>query len=495
MASNRITWQRYCAIFSYVGTIFIFSGLLLLTPLVCLLFWPQEAAYAVGFVLPAGILIILGFTLWRLLRSSRQMILNVRDGGIIVVLSWSVVCLFSAWPFMEIQRLDFTQAVFEAVSGWTTTGLSVIDVSKTSHVILLWRSMMQLIGGAGLAIIMLAAITGPVGTGLTFAEGRTDQLVPHVRQSAKLVLLIYSAYNIVGITAYWLAGMSLFDAVNHSFAALSTGGFSTHPESIGHWNSIIVEAVSIPLMILGNINFLTAYILLQGNFKAFVRNGEVRTMAFLAPTAILIVALLVAHGLYPTLAKTVRVSVFEVVSAMTTTGFSTVSYANWNSIGFLVLLVLMLIGGGSGSTAGAMKQYRIYLLFHSVLWDLKRALLPRTALVQNYIWQGEYKDYINDGRIRQVGNFVVVYLLVYLIGVGVLAAYGYALRDSLFEYASALGTVGLSIGVTAADAPRAVLWVETAGMFLGRLEFFVVFISLAKIIKDAAGLIRRPGLR
>jgi len=186
MGNERVTWQRYRAIFSYVGTIFIFSGLLLLTPLVCLLFWPQEVKHAAGFVLPAGILIILGFTVWRLFRSSRQMILNIQDGGIIVVLSWSIVCLFSAWPFMEIQRLDFTQAVFEAVSGWTTTGLSVIDVSKTSHIILLWRSIMQLAGGAGLAIIMLAAITGPVGTGFTFAEGRTDQLVPHVRQSAKL---------------------------------------------------------------------------------------------------------------------------------------------------------------------------------------------------------------------------------------------------------------------------------------------------------------------
>src|SRR3990172_4607462 len=133
MGNERVTWQRYRAIFSYVGTIFIFSGLLLLTPLVCLLFWPQEVTHAAGFVLPAGILIILGFTVWRLFRSSRQMILNIQDGGIIVVLSWSIVCLFSAWPFMEIQRLDFTQAVFEAVSGWTTTGLSVIDVSKTSH--------------------------------------------------------------------------------------------------------------------------------------------------------------------------------------------------------------------------------------------------------------------------------------------------------------------------------------------------------------------------
>lgn len=150
---------------------------------------------------------------------------------------------------MIAQKLNFTQALFESVSGWTTTGLSVVDVTQCSRLILLWRSIMQLAGGAGLAIIMLAAIVGPVGPALSIAEGRTDQLVPHVRKSAKMVLLIYAGYAAVGILAYHLAGLPLFDSINHSFAAISTGGFSTQPESIGHWDSVLVEAVTLPLMI------------------------------------------------------------------------------------------------------------------------------------------------------------------------------------------------------------------------------------------------------
>jgi trk system potassium uptake protein TrkH len=181
---------------------------------------------------------------------------------------------------------------------------------------------------------MLASLTGPTGTGYSLAEGRGDQLVPQVRESAKLVLRIYTGYIVAGCIAYWIAGMGLFDAVNHTFAAISTGGFSTRPENIGAWNSMSIEAVSIVLMIFGNMNFLTAYILLSGNIKAFIRNGEMRVLATLILIGALIIFLGVSAELYPSLEKSVRVAVFEVVSALTTTGFSTVGYADWNEIGF-----------------------------------------------------------------------------------------------------------------------------------------------------------------
>ena len=153
-------------------------------------------------------------------------------------------------------------------------------------------------------------------------------------------------------------------------------------------------------------------------------------------------------------------------------------------MGWLVLIVLMLIGGGIGSTAGGIKQYRVYVLFKSVLWEIKRALLPRTAVFQDYIWQGERKDFITEERIRRIGTFVFLYLLTYVIGTGIIAAHGYGLKESLFEYASALGTVGLSIGITGARTPPTILWAEIVGMFLGRLEFFVVMISLVKVARD-----------
>jgi trk system potassium uptake protein TrkH len=481
--------QRYKAILSYTGLILLIGGLLMFTPLFALAARPHEWVHSMGFIIPAVLLVGIGICMWRIFRPRNPIILTVQEGGVIVLLSWLVVCLFSAWPFVSVQRLSFTKAIFESVSGWTTTGLSVVDVTKTTYSILLWRSIMQLAGGAGLAIIMLAAIAGPIGPGLHVAE-RSEQLAPHVRESAKLVMVIYTGYVFVGIMAYWLAGMASFDAVNHAFAAVSTGGFSTHPESIGHWNSVTVEAVTIPLMILGNLNFLTAYLLLHGKFKAVYRNGEVRLMAALIIPCALVLFLLVCGSIYSSMGRSVRVAIFETITALTTTGFTTTSYGNWNSMGFLVLTVLMLIGGGTCSTAGGIKQYRVYLLFKSLLWGIRRPFLPKTTVVQNYIWQGERKDFINDRRIRQVATFVFLYLATYIVGSLILAAHGYGLKESLFEFASALGTVGLSVGITTAHAPSLVLWTEIFGMFLGRLEFFIIIISLVKIVRDSFTMLR-----
>jgi trk system potassium uptake protein TrkH len=481
--------QRYRAILSYTGIILLLVGLLMLTSLFALLSWPEEWVHCLGFVIPSAILVAFGIGVWIAFRPRIPTILTVQEGGVIVLFSWIIVCLFSALPFIIIQRLNFNQAIFESVSGWTTTGLSVIDVIKAPHIILLWRSIMQLAGGAGLAIIMLAAIAGPIGPGLSVAEGRSIQLAPHIRESTKLVVLIYSGYAFVGVIAYRFAGMSFFDAINHSFTAISTGGFSTQPGSIASWNSAAIEGVTIPLMILGSLNFLTAYLFLQRKFKAVYRNGEVRLFAILIPASVLILFVFVCRGIYPSISKGFRTAIFEAVTSLTTTGFSSTSYGNWNSMGFFVLIILMLIGGGTCSTAGGIKQYRIYLLFKALWWQLRRPFLPRTIVIQNYIWQGERKDYMSDSRINQVGIFIFLYLFSYFIGVGVLTANGYGLKESLFELASALGTVGLSVGITQANSPPLVLWVETFAMFLGRLEFFVILISIGKVINDFIMLI------
>lgn len=476
--------ERYRTILSYTGLVLLLGGLLIFTPLLVLLVWPAERIHSTGFLLPAALLSGIGAVAWRIFRSRNPVVLTIYEGGVVVLISWVIVCLFSAWPFMIIQKLSFTQSIFESVSGWTTTGLSVIDVTRATHMIMLWRSTMQLAGGAGLAIIMLASLAGPVGPGLSSAEGRSEQLVPNVLKSAKLVMIIYTGYALIGIFAYWLAGMAPFDAVNHAFAAVSTGGFSTQLESIGHWDSIAIEAVTIPLMILGNINFLTAYLLFHGRFKAIYRNGEVRLMSILTPASVLILFVLVCKNIYPTLGRGVRVAIFETVTALTTTGFTITNYGNWNSVGFLILTMLMLIGGGTCSTAGGIKQYRIYLLFRALLWEIKSSFLPRTAVVENYIWQGEEKNFIRDKSIRRVSIFVFLYLAIFVLGTGILAAHGYDLKKSLFEFASALGTVGLSVGITNASSPPLVLWAEVLGMFLGRLEFFIIFVSLGKIIHD-----------
>ncbi|RJP79799.1 MAG: TrkH family potassium uptake protein, partial [Desulfobacteraceae bacterium] len=310
--------------------ILLLSGGVMLTPLLILISHPGEATHAWAFGLPAACLFVVGIALWKAFHSRSNITLTIQEGGIIVLLSWIVVILFSAWPFTSVLGLPYSRALFESVSGWTTTGLSVVDLTSAGKMILIWRSIIQLAGGAGLAIIMMSAIVGPVGVGISSAEGRSDQLLPHVRQSARLVLMIYGCYALAGTIAYRMAGMSLFDAVNHSFAAVSTGGFSTRVESIGYWDSTAIEAVTLPLMLLGNLSFVTAWLLWRRKLRMVARNGEVRLLAVLIPLSAAVMFLLTSRTLYPQLGKSIRVAVFETATAITTTGFSTVSYGSWN---------------------------------------------------------------------------------------------------------------------------------------------------------------------
>jgi len=481
---SRFLRQRYQAIIGYTGLICAIAGLVMLSPLLALIFYPEEIALAWGFALPGIILALVGGLLWRFLAPKEVISLSLPEGSVIVVLAWLVAIAFGTIPLMLIQGLNFTQAVFESTSGWTTTGLSVVDVTQASKLILLYRSNIELAGGGGFAIIALSAISGLSGAGLTSAEGRSEQLAPNVRRSAKLVLSIYSGYAVVGILALVLAGMGWFDAVNHSFAALSTGGFSTRTDSIGYWDSPAVEAVTIVLMILGTVNFLTSYFLLRGKFKPVFRNGEIRLMALFIPLCASIIFFGVAVNLYETLGKGIRVALFEVISALSTTGFSTVGYSDWNSLGWTIMIILMLIGGGTGATAGGIKQFRIYALYRALLWEVKRMMQPKNTITEPDYWQGDRRNFLEDSQIRTIALFLFLYFLIFLIGVIITAAYGNPLPDSLFEYASSLSTVGLSIGVTSADAPTGLLWTQIVGMFLGRLEFFTVAVGMIRLFKD-----------
>ena len=482
--------DRYRSIVSFTGLIMALCGLIMLSPLIALEWWPAEISLAHGFFFPGLGLAAVGFVLWRALLPRQGPVLTVQDGGVIVLLSWLIVTVASALTFVIVLRLSFTQALFESVSAWTTTGLSVIDVEKAPRVILLWRSIMQLAGGAGMAIILVTLAGGPLGPGLAVAEGRSDQLVPHVRRSARLVLTIYTGYALAGSVGLRLAGMSWFDAVNHAFCAVSTGGFSTRAASIGYWDSAAVEAVTLPLMVLGSTNFQIAYLVLRGRVRPALRNAEVRTAALLAAVMFPLMLVFVTSSVYGGVGKQLRVAIFEVVSALTTTGYSTTTYSGWPAMGILVLILLMIIGGGTGSTAGAMKQHRVHLLARAVFWEIRRLWLPARAVTDASVWRGDGKISVSDRDVVQVAVFAVAYLSIFVLGAGVLVACGFGLQESLFEYASALGTVGLSVGVTSATAPAPVLWAEIVGMLLGRLEIFIVLIALRKLFMDGTTVLR-----
>jgi len=481
--------QRYRAILGYTGLLCLVAGLLILAPLALLLAYPSEAPLAWGFLLPGLLLALPGLLLWRRLTPHGDAGLDAQEGAVIVVLAWLLAIVAGAIPFLASGGLDLTRALFESTSGWATAGLSVLDVGRTSPLVLFYRSLIQLAGGAGLAIIMLSALAGPVGPGLSVAEGRSEQLLPHVRRSATLVLAIYGAYVLFGIFALAAAGMSWFDAVNHAFAAVSTGGFSTRPESIAYWPSPAVEGVLLVLMLLGATNFLTAYTLLRGKVRAAARSSEVRQAALLLLLGSGVLLIGVTAGLYSDLGTSLRAALFGAVSALSTTGFATVDYAQWNSLGRLVLVLLMLVGGATGSTAGGIKQFRIHVLYRGLVWEFRRRLLPASAVTEPDIWRGEKREFVDDALLRQVAVFVFLYLVVLLAGSAILAAYGYSFQDSVFECTSALSTVGISVGVFVAGAPTGVLWTGIATMFLGRLEFFAIILGLIRLANDLPVLV------
>lgn len=475
--------RRYRTLCGYLGYLFILIGLTILAPILLILHDPAEAHMLPGFLLPGVGLAGAGTMLYAKFRPAPDAMLSTADGAVIVVVAWCTAIAGGAVPFIWAGH-DLTRAVFEATSGWTTTGLSVVDVTTASPLVLLFRSLMQLAGGAGLAILMLSAIAGPGGIGLSLAEGRAEQLVPQVRQSARLVVMLYGGYLLAGVSALKLAGMSWFDAVNHACCAISTGGFSTRPASIGYWNSPVIEVVIMVLMLLGATNFLTVYTLRRGTWRAVLRNGEVRLTALLLPLAGVVLWFGATHQATPHAAPALRAVMFQTVSALTTTGYATTDVTAWNSLGWLVLIVLMLIGGGTGSTAGGIKQHRLYLLALGLKREFQEIFLPPGTLAEQAFWAGNHRRFLAESDLRKALLYIALYLLTWLAGGCALAAYGHPLADCLFEFASALGTVGLSVGITSATAPNGQLWVQIAGMLLGRLEFFVIFWGLIRLGSD-----------
>lgn len=452
------------------------NGALLLVPASTPLFTTDSWLCAVHYITPAILCLVIGQVLIR----KHPLIAepNNRTGHIIITSVWALVMLVSSVPLITLEGAGIVQGVFESVSGWTTTGLSIFDVTRLSMASLLWRALMQLAGGAGLAILFVVWSTLPGGSVFSRVEGRV-LLVPQVRRSAMIVLRIYASYLLVGTAAYMVAGLNSFDAFTHTCAAISTGGFSTKTASIGDWNSALVESISIVLMILGSMNFLTVWLAVTGEWKSFIRNSELRVMTVALVVTLPLLILGSSIPLYGETWKAVRVGIFEGVSALTTTGFSTVGYTDWNGLGIALMTVLMLIGGAACSTAGGIKQIRIAISFKLMWQSIRRYVAPQGTVNLTRVHDGRDYRALRVDDFVDVSAFIILYLTTFTVMSILIAAHGHSVAFSFFEAASALGTVGLSIGITGTTTPDSILVVEIIGMFLGRLEFFAVFVALS----------------
>lgn len=475
--------KKYESIYvlKYIGVMLMLVAGVILLPLIVLPFYPDEVNNIIFFLVPSIIAFILGFLLNKI-RVPDDFKLSIGNDAIIVVGVWLLATLFSALPFVLSGRLNFSQAYFEAMSGWTTTGLSVIDVTKTPHIFLLFRSIIQFFGGVGIVLVIVSALSENFGMKLYTTEGHNDKLLPNLAKSARLTLKIYLGYFFAGTILYVIFGMNVFDAINHSMAALSTGGFSTQTLSIGAYDSFPIELITIILMLLGATNFFAHMLIMKGKLRTFLKLGETRFMLILITTFVPIAAFVSLYQVYGNIISSLRISFFNIISAITTTGFATVSYNDWPDSAWLIMLVLMTIGGGIGSTAGGIKSGRIYLIIRQIVWSIKRRFLPERMVNKPTIIKPEGKKNITSEMYYESSNYALMFLCIIIVGTFLLTISGFSFKDSLFEFISALGTVGLSVGVTSIQTPILALWTMIVGMLLGRLEIFVIFYAIIKLI-------------
>lgn len=474
---ERLKYANTC------GKLMVMIGILLLVPTAVIFFYSAEAEYAPCFLIPAGFSVLLGGAVCALCGGKEGWggrLRNMRRACLTVLFAWCFAILAGAVPFILGGRLTVPQALFEAVSGWTTTGLSVLDLSNVPRIFLFHRSFMQFCGGLGFVTMMLLFVQDRESMNLFSAEGHPDKLMPNLRKTARIIFCMYMTFLVAGTLLYRLFGMSFFDGINHAMCALSTGGFSTMSDSIGAYNSVGAEAVTIVLMLVGTTNFAVLLLIVRRRFQQAARVSEVRFMAAVLLVSVpLIFFFLRSAGTMQTW-QTLRAAFFNVVSAVSTSGFSTMSYQDWPPAAIGLLIILMLIGGGIGSTAGGIKLMRVYLMIRICADNLRKRVLSGRSIRPLYYNRAQGRTELGGKQAADTSGFIFTYLSLFIVGSLALSAVsGRNMTDSMFEFASSLGTVGLSIGITSPDAGAAVLLIEMLGMLLGRLEIFLVFVGMA----------------
>lgn len=459
------------------GTLMVLIGLLVIAPVAILPFYPRDIGYAVYFLLPGLLSVLAGGLVCAFGRRETYFIADrlkaQQHSNNTVLFTWFWGIIVGAMPFFLSGQLKFVQALFESVSGWTTTGLSVMDVTRTSHIFLFYRSFMQYCGGLGFVLMMVMLVSGKRSMDLFNAEGHPDKLMPNLKQTAQTIFAMYIIFLIAGTAAYVVCGMPLFDSLCHAMCSLSTGGFSTKLNSIGEYHSLPIEIITTLLMLIGTTNFAVLLLLLRGKWRQAFQVSEVRFLFLLLFLFVPLMALSLSGSMG--FGAGLRHALFNAASALSTTGYATMSYENWPSFTIGLMILLMLIGGGIGSTAGGLKLTRVYLILRMIGLNVKRKLLSQRCVDAPTYVKAQGRTKIDGELCSDTVGFVGCYLLLFLAGALLLTlTAGCGLETAMFEFASALGTVGLSIGLTGPMTNNATLIVEMIGMILGRLEIFIV---------------------
>lgn len=406
-----------------------------------------------------------------------------REGYLIVALGWVVLSLFGSLPYYLSGAIpEYTNAFFETMSGFTTTGASILqDIESMPPSLLFWRSCTQWIGGMGMIVLAVAIlpILGVGGMQLFVAEVpgiSYDKLQPRIRETAKRLWYIYTGLTLLLCGLLMAGGMSFFDGINHALTTLSTGGFSPKNASIAYYDSAYIQYIISVFMFAGGTNFLLIYYLMRGNASNLLQNEEFKFYFLLvAGITVLVTAVLIFQSDFP-LEQAFRESVFQVISIITTTGFATADFTTWGSILTWLFFLMMFSGGMAGSTAGGMKLVRHIIVAKNSLLELKRLIHPAAIIPVRF-----NDKPVQAGITYNILAFVIIYVTIFGVSSFIMTFMGLDVKTSIGAVATSLGNVGPGLGAVGPSEnfsalPSESKWLLSFLMMLGRLELFTVLI-------------------
>ncbi len=476
--------MRWRYILYTTGSLNFFFGLTMLLPLAFGAYYGDASVkpllQAMAITVSTGLLLLLFF------RKSQAANISQREGIMIVAIGWTAVGLFGSLPFfLSSGHWQFVDAVFESVSGFTTTGASILtDIEALPAGLLLWRSLIQWLGGMGIIVLSIAILPflGVGGMQLYKAEVPTpvpDKLKPRIRDTAKILWKVYALFTFLQVVLLMLGGMGLFDALCHAFTTMPTGGYSTKNASMAHFNSLYLDVVIIFFMLLAGINFSLHYQMLRGRPLILWRDGECRFFLAITLGLVLIVTLnLYGSAVYDSFGQALRFGSFQVVSILTTTGYATADYQQWPAMSQLILFVCMFLGASAGSTAGGMKILRIILCIKYCYKELFTLVHPRAVTIVKLGGRT-----VSEEVVRSVLAFLALYLGLFVLATIVLAGLGVDFVTALGAVAATIGNIGPGFGAvgpvdTYAQIPYLGKWLLIWCMLLGRLEIYTILILL-----------------
>ncbi len=467
-----------------LGKIFLVEAAAMVLPwIVCLCYGESDAA---GFAVMIAILAVLGIMLVQ--RRPEQSHIYARDGLIIVALSWICLSLFGAMPFYLTGAIpNYIDAVFETVSGFTTTGASILtDIEAMGRGLLFWRSFTHWLGGMGVLVFVMAVLPSSGGSAMHMIRAEVPgptvgKLVSKMSDTAKILYGIYLGLTVIEIIMLLLGGMSFYDSCIHSFGSAGTGGFSNYALSVGHYNNLYYEIVIGTFCMLFGMNFNMFYFLLIGKVRDVFKSEELRVYLGIIAAAVLLIAANIT-SMYGSFWTGLRHAYFQVTSIITTTGYSSVNFDLWPSFSQFILILLMFFGACAGSTGGGLKISRLIIYGKTARRSLRRTLHPNA--VETVHFEGKRLD---ENTVRSTHAYLVIYLLIFITSVGLISLEGFDFTTNFTAVAACFNNIGPGLAKVGPMENYALYsdWstlLLSFNMLLGRLEIFPILLIFSPVV-------------